>query len=124
MGCGVGRDPARRLQASRLHQGAAIANPKRTAYVLKSVLEPTRYYTGVTSDITARLAAHNAGHCGHTVDGRPWKLDVAIRFADEQRALSSSAVSNLDRAPRSRSASRDRVSSDDRASGRDSLWPP
>lgn len=61
--------------------------PKRTVYVLKSVHEPTRYYTGVTSNLGARLDAHNAGHCRHTADGRPWQVDVAIRFADERRAL-------------------------------------
>jgi predicted GIY-YIG superfamily endonuclease len=61
--------------------------PKRIVYVLKSQRGPTRYYTGVTSDVRERLAAHNAGRCSHTADGRPWELDVVVRFADERRAL-------------------------------------
>jgi predicted GIY-YIG superfamily endonuclease len=61
--------------------------PKSTVYVLKSIEPPTRYYTGVTSDVAARLEAHNAGRCSHTAAGRPWQLDMTIQFADESRAL-------------------------------------
>jgi predicted GIY-YIG superfamily endonuclease len=60
---------------------------KRTVYVLKSVSNPVRYYTGVTADAVLRLAAHNAGRCPHTAGGGPWQLDVTIDFADERRAL-------------------------------------
>ena len=60
---------------------------KRTVYVLKSVTNPARYYTGVTADAGPRLAAHNAGRCPHTARGGPWQLDVTIEFADERRAL-------------------------------------
>ena len=56
-------------------------------YVIKSCNNPSRYYTGVTSDVTARLAAHNAGHCRHTSRFGPWKMDVVIEFADEGRAI-------------------------------------
>jgi len=62
-----------------------MSNPKRTVYVLRSVCEPSRYYTGVTSDVNARLAAHNA--CPHTSDGKPWQVDVVVQFADERRAV-------------------------------------
>ena len=64
-----------------------MTNTKTRVYVLRSAQDSTRYYTGVTSDVTARLAAHNAGRCPHTADGRPWHLDVLVRFADEERAL-------------------------------------
>ena len=46
-----------------------------------------RYYTGVTSDLKARLTNHNAGRVPHTANGRPWTLDIAIQFADEVRAI-------------------------------------
>jgi len=42
---------------------------KRFVYVLRSGSTPTRYYTGLTSDVAARLAAHNAGHSTHTAAG-------------------------------------------------------
>ena len=64
-----------------------MSNPKRTVYVLRSVCNPARYYTGVTSDVNARLAAHNAGRCPHTADGRPWQVDVVVQFTVERRAL-------------------------------------
>lgn len=47
----------------------------------------TRYYTGLTSNIAARLAAHNAGRVPHTADGKPWIIDVIVEFADERRAV-------------------------------------
>ena len=60
---------------------------KRFVYVLKSAVQPARYYTGLTSDVAARLADHNDGRCSHTVTGRPWNVDVVVEFADEQRAV-------------------------------------
>jgi predicted GIY-YIG superfamily endonuclease len=47
---------------------------KRFVYVLKNE-SANRYYTGLTSDVRARLAAHNDGHC--PVKGRLWRLDVS-----------------------------------------------
>jgi predicted GIY-YIG superfamily endonuclease len=63
-----------------------MTNPKRTVYVLRSVSNRTRYYTGVTSDWRARLNAHNSGKCPHTASGRPWIVDVVVKFRDERRA--------------------------------------
>jgi len=59
----------------------------RSVYILQSEANVNRYYTGPTSNIPARLAAHNAGHCGHTASGRPWKVIVVLNFADEERAI-------------------------------------
>ena len=60
---------------------------KRFVYVLRNSAEKQRYYTGVTSNVAARLRFHNAGLCQHTADGRPWQVDVVVQFADERRAL-------------------------------------
>ena len=59
----------------------------RSVYILQSDSAPHRYYTGVTSDLLARLSEHNAGRCRHTANGRPWRVVVAINFADEEQAL-------------------------------------
>lgn len=61
--------------------------PKRFVYILRSERTPGRYYTGLTSDVGARTAAHNAGRCPHTSDGTPWVVEVAIEFAGEERAV-------------------------------------
>jgi putative endonuclease len=56
-------------------------------YVLKNSDDPPRFYTGLTADLGARLAAHNAGRCSHTAKHRPWAVDLFVTFTDERRAL-------------------------------------
>ena len=53
-----------------------METPKRIVYVLKNADNPPRYYTGVTSDLSARLRAHNAGRCQHTANRRPWTVEI------------------------------------------------
>ena len=60
---------------------------KRIVYILKSDGDPSRYYTGLTSDMGARLDAHNAGRVPHTANGKPWIIDVVVEFRDERRAV-------------------------------------
>jgi predicted GIY-YIG superfamily endonuclease len=61
--------------------------PQRLVYILKNTDTPPRFYTGVTANLHARLAAHNAGRCAHTAKYRPWAVDVIVKFADEARAV-------------------------------------
>ena len=61
--------------------------PKCIVYVLKSETDQARYYTGLTSNLAARLDAHNSGKCLHTASGKPWIVDVVVEFSDERRAL-------------------------------------
>ncbi|MDP2320387.1 MAG: GIY-YIG nuclease family protein [Acidobacteriota bacterium] len=56
--------------------------PRHTVYIIQSDRQPERFYTGLTSDLTARLAAHNAGLSTHTATGIPWRLVVAMMFTD------------------------------------------
>jgi putative endonuclease len=60
---------------------------KRFVYILKNQNQPSRYYTGLTSNVAARLAAHNAGHCPDTARGGHWDVDVVVDFTDEERAV-------------------------------------
>jgi putative endonuclease len=55
-------------------------------YVLRSESNPKRYYTGLTSNLSSRLAAHNAGTSKHTSTGRPWRVVVSLEFADPDSA--------------------------------------
>jgi putative endonuclease len=59
----------------------------RFLYVLKSADPKSHFYTGLTTDVRARLADHNAGRCPHTARYRPWQLHVTIELPDEQRAV-------------------------------------
>lgn len=56
-------------------------------YLLRSLSNPERYHTGVTSDVARRLRAHNGGLSPHTADAAPWQVVVSIWFADLQRAV-------------------------------------
>ncbi len=60
--------------------------PRRTVYILESLSDPRRHYTGITSDLAARLVAHNEGHCPQTVNNRPWRVLVAVAFASQHSA--------------------------------------
>ena len=60
--------------------------PLTFVYVLRSVLAPTRYYVGLTSDVRSRLDTHNRGGSQHTAGLRPWVLVASIEFASESSA--------------------------------------
>ena len=60
-------------------------------YILRSQSNPDRFYTGLTSSLSARLGAHNRGESPHTASGRPWRLVVSIEFSDAVRAKSFEA---------------------------------
>ncbi len=52
-------------------------------YLIRSQSCPDQKYVGFTTDLSARLEAHNAGQSPHTAKFRPWELIVAVQFADE-----------------------------------------
>jgi len=61
--------------------------PKRFVYLLRSVDEPHRPYIGLTSDVEARLRAHNAGQNPSTASYKPWEIVVALEFPTEEKAV-------------------------------------
>jgi len=56
--------------------------PKHFVYVLESTRSTCRHYIGLTSDVSARLAAHNDARSLHTAKHGPWKLLVSMEFTD------------------------------------------
>ena len=61
--------------------------PKRFVYVLCSVSDPSRPYVGLTSNVAARIGAHNAGQNPSTACHKPWQLVVSLEFSSEQLAI-------------------------------------
>jgi putative endonuclease len=59
-------------------------------YVLGSVDAETGYrtYVGWTTDLDARLAAHNAGKGARSTRGRQWVLLYAERYQNRGEAMS------------------------------------
>ena len=60
---------------------------KRFVYVLRSLLSSQRPYIGLTSNVAARLRAHNEGLNRSTAPYRPWELIVSLEFNQEAAAL-------------------------------------
>lgn len=56
-------------------------------YLVKSIPYPEKRYIGLTSDIKARLKAHNAGQSNHTSKFKPWELITYLAFTDETKAV-------------------------------------
>ncbi|WP_136526002.1 GIY-YIG nuclease family protein [Geomonas ferrireducens] len=55
-------------------------------YHLQSIPHPDQHYVGLTRDVEARLASHNAGQSPHTSKYRPWQIVTYHAFADEAKA--------------------------------------
>ncbi len=59
----------------------------RFVYVLVSSVDPQRHYVGLTSNVTRRLDVHSSGGSLHTAPYRPWRLIVALEFANAASAV-------------------------------------
>lgn len=55
-------------------------------YILRSLSEPTRNYTGCTEGLNARLLKHTRGEVPHTRKFCPWVIETAIRFKNHEKA--------------------------------------
>ncbi len=55
-------------------------------YILKSDSDPERHYIGLTTDLAARLAAHNSGKVSHTSKFKPWTIETAVAFRERSKA--------------------------------------
>ena len=49
-------------------------------YILQSLNDAERFYTGITDDLDARLSKHNAGAVTHTSKFRPWRIKSYVAF--------------------------------------------
>ena len=55
-------------------------------YLLQSVSHPAERYTGLTSDLKARLTRHNEGDVPHTSKFLPWQLRTYVAFSTRDQA--------------------------------------
>ena len=60
---------------------------KRIVYILRSDVDPSRHYVGITNNLGDRLEWHNHGPCGHTSSHRPWTVVVSMEFPNERAAV-------------------------------------
>jgi predicted GIY-YIG superfamily endonuclease len=55
-------------------------------YILRSLTDPERYYTGMTENLDERLKKHNTAQCRHTSKYVPWHIEIAISFRNKEKA--------------------------------------
>jgi len=60
---------------------------KRIVYIIRSDVDSSRHYVGITNDLRARLEWHNHGPCRHTLSYRPWSVVVSMEFPTENEAV-------------------------------------
>jgi putative endonuclease len=70
-----------------LHDAVMHGIDKRIVYILRSDVDPSRHYVGITNDMRERLEWHNHGPSGHTRFGRPWSVVVSLEFPTERAAV-------------------------------------
>ena len=78
-----------RCKKLRLRLGKPSKKPMRKfwyVYILESDFGGEHFYVGLTEDLKARLAKHNAGEVPHTSKFKPWRVKTAVAFTDKQRA--------------------------------------
>lgn len=56
-------------------------------YILQSLKDSNRHYTGFTDDMDNRLKEHNAGNVKPTKAFVPWKLMTYIAYDDKEKAV-------------------------------------
>lgn len=55
-------------------------------YLLRSISNPKKTYTGYTTNLEQRLETHNSGGSIYTEQDRPWKLVTYLAFDSEEKA--------------------------------------
>jgi len=87
-----GAAEAKRRQSRTVPTNAAnyaLASQKdkfHYVYILRSLSDPERHYTGLTCNLDERLQKHNAGQVSHTSKFRPWQIETAVAFRSPDKA--------------------------------------
>ena len=50
-------------------------------------LDSAHFYVGITDDLRARLAKHNAGAVPHTSKYGPWRIKTYVTFSNVEQAV-------------------------------------
>ena len=84
------------IYRSEASEGCRVGGPEgedgscdrqmKYVYILENQ-DSEHFYAGITDDVPARLAKHNAGEVAHTSKYRPWQLKTYVAFSDEKQAF-------------------------------------
>ena len=56
-------------------------------YILQSLADSNRYYTGFTRNLRTRLVSHNHGQVVYTSRYKPWRIKTYGASTNKQQAL-------------------------------------
>jgi putative endonuclease len=85
-GCRAEARRAKAGPATALASMASGGSSMKYVYILES-LDSKHFYVGITDDLRARLAKHNAGEVPHTSKYGPWRIRTYVAFSDEALAF-------------------------------------
>jgi len=60
-------------------------------YILESISNPERFYTGLTKNIEARLKKPNEGLVRSTASNKPWRVKTYLAFSNDDQAVAFEA---------------------------------
>jgi predicted GIY-YIG superfamily endonuclease len=66
----------------------ARADQMYYVYILQSLTDAAKHYTGFTTDLKKRIIKHNSGEVPHTNKYKPWKIITYTAFESEDKARS------------------------------------
>jgi len=52
-------------------------------YILASIINPSKYYIGITQDLKKGLAEHNSGMSYYSKRYAPWRVETCISFSSK-----------------------------------------
>lgn len=55
-------------------------------YILQSLSNATKHYTGFTTDLKKRIMKHNNGKVAHSAKYKPWKIINYTAFESQEKA--------------------------------------
>jgi putative endonuclease len=76
----------RRLPRRSAQREDGLLKHMKYVYTLESI-DTQHFYVGITDDLRARLAKHNAGEVPHTSKFLPWRIKTYVAFSNVERAI-------------------------------------
>lgn len=73
---------SRRSKACMLYGGGIMF-----VYILQSISDSTKFYSGMTNNLESRLKNHNSGQVRHSSRYKPWRIKNYFWFHDKSKAM-------------------------------------
>jgi putative endonuclease len=79
-----GSNPGAGSSRSGTQRATKADDPMKTVYLIQSIMQQAKFYSGITENLDQRIKDHNIGKSAHTAKYTPWRLRAAISFPDSE----------------------------------------